>query len=171
MASNYEIRLRQAISDYENRRFTSIRSAAAANSVDRKTLTRRLNGGVSRAIAAEPKQLLSNEQEHRLVQWILDLEAQGHPPSFTQLRELVTLVQDDSGSTIRIGQHWISRFIQRHPEIHSKVGRKIHGLRSQSTTPESTIYQARTDRGLATSTSRGQIRMTGIASAGSSREP
>jgi len=98
MASNYEIRLRQAISDYENRRFTSIRSAAAANSVDRKTLTRRLNGGVSRAIAAEPKQLLSNEQEHRLVQWILDLEAQGHPPSFTQLREIVALIRGDSGS-------------------------------------------------------------------------
>jgi hypothetical protein len=137
MASNHESRLQQAIQDYETRRYPTIRSAAAANDVDRKTLGRRLQGGVSRAIAHEPQQLLTNEQEQLLVRWILDLEGQGHPPSFTQIRELVLIIRGESASTIKIGQKWISRFVQRHPGIHSKVGKKIHGLRLQSTTPES----------------------------------
>ena len=47
------------------------------------------------------------------------------------------IIQDNSTGPSSIGQNWISRFVQRHPEIHSKVGKKIHGLRLQSTTPES----------------------------------
>ena len=46
MASNRETRLQQAILDYETRRYPTIRSAAAANDVDRKTLGRRLQGGL-----------------------------------------------------------------------------------------------------------------------------
>lgn len=137
MAANRETRIQQAILDYETRRYPTIRSAAAANDVDRKTLGRRLQGCNSRAIAREPQQLLSNQQEQMLVRWILDLEAQGHPPSFTQIRDLVVIIQGNSTGPLSIGQNWISRFIQRHPEIHSKVGKKIHGLRLQSTTPES----------------------------------
>jgi hypothetical protein len=137
MASNRETRMLQAISDYQNRRYTSIRAAAAANDVDRKSLGRRLQGGISRAIAREPQQLLSNQQEQMLVRWILDLEVQGHPPSFTQVRDLVVIIRGIPTEHSSIGQNWISRFIQRHPEIRSKVGKKIHGLRLQSTTPES----------------------------------
>ena len=55
MASNREARIQQAILDYETRRYPTIRSAAAANDVDRKTLGRRLQGGHSRAIAREPQ--------------------------------------------------------------------------------------------------------------------
>ena len=47
MASNKELRLQQAINDYQTRRYTSIRAAAAANDVDRVTLGRRLQGGLS----------------------------------------------------------------------------------------------------------------------------
>jgi len=137
MASNQETRLQQAILDYQSRRYPTIRAAAAANDVSHMTLSRRLQGGTSRAIARETQQLLSNQQEQMLVQWILDLEAQGHPPSFTQIRDLVVIIRGTYTEHLSIGQNWISRFIRRHPEIHSKVGKKIHGLRLQSTTPES----------------------------------
>jgi len=127
----------QAISDYQTRRYTSIRAAAAANDVNHVSLGRRLRGGISRAIAREPQQILSNEQEQMLVRWVLDLEAQGHPPSFTQIRDLVLVIRGNSTGPFSIGHNWIPRFIRRHPEIHSKVGKKIHRLRLQSTTPES----------------------------------
>jgi len=61
MASNRETRMLQAIIDYQNRRYTSVRAAAAANDVNHVSLGRRLRGGLSRAIAREPQQLLSNE--------------------------------------------------------------------------------------------------------------
>ena len=137
MASTRETRMLQAISDYQTRRYTSILAAAAANDVNHVSLGRRLRGGISRAIAREPQQILSNEQEQMLVRWVLDLEAQGHPPSFTQIRDLVLVIRGNSTGPFSIGHNWIPRFIRRHPEIHSKVGKKIHRLRLQSTTPES----------------------------------
>ena len=35
-----------------------------------------------------------------------------------------------------IGKNWVKRFIQRHPELRSKVGRIIHTLRLNATNPE-----------------------------------
>ena len=61
MASNRETRMLQAISDYQNRRYTSIRAAAAVNDVNYMTLGRQLRGGISQAIAHKPQQLLLND--------------------------------------------------------------------------------------------------------------
>jgi len=71
-----------------------------------------------------------------LKQWILDLEAQGHAPTFTAIRELAAIVSTNSGGPKKVGHNWISRFLQRHPEIHSKVGKKIQAQRLDITTPE-----------------------------------
>ena len=68
--------------------------------------------------------------------WILDLETQGHAPTFTTIRELVAVVSKASGGTGKVGKNWVPRFIQRHPEIHSKVGKKIDAKRVKSTTSE-----------------------------------
>lgn len=116
MASNREARMLQAISDYQTRRYTSIRAAAAANDVNHMTLGRRLRGGNSRAIAREPQQLLSNQQKQILVRWILDLEMQGHPPSFTQLRDLVVIIRGtptDIQALAKTGYHDLFNVIQR----------------------------------------------------------
>src|SRR6266852_2909197 len=133
MASNQEVRLQQAIDDYQTRRYPSIRAAAAANDVDRKTLGRRLKGGISVAQSREPQQLLSNQQEEMLKRWIIDLEAQGHPPTFSAVRELAVVVSKATGGPESIGQNWTDRFLHRHPEVHSKVGKKIHALRLNAT--------------------------------------
>lgn len=71
-----------------------------------------------------------------LKQWILDLEVQGHVPAFTQIRHLVVVILGVPDRPPTIGQNWISRFIQHDPEIHSKVGGKIHVLRLRTATPE-----------------------------------
>jgi len=136
MASNRETRIQDALQGLLSNEYTSIRAAAAANDVDHTTLSRRLKGQVPRAIARESQQLLSNEQEGLLKQWILDLEAQGHAPTFTAIRELATIISTNSGGPNKIGHNWITRFIQRHPDIHSKVGKKIHAQRLNATTPE-----------------------------------
>jgi len=68
MASNQETRIQQAILDHQSRRHPTIRAAAAANDVNRMTLSHRLQGGTLRAIAREPQQLLLNQQEQILMQ-------------------------------------------------------------------------------------------------------
>ena len=138
MTSNRETRLQDAIQGFLSNQYTSIRAAAAAaaNDVDHTTVSRRLKGQLPRAHAREPQQLLSNQQEGLLKQWILDLEAQGHAPTFTAIRELAAIVSTNSGGPKKVGHNWISRFLQRHPEIHSKVGKKIQAQRLDTTTLE-----------------------------------
>jgi len=136
MASNKEIRLQQAINDYQTRRYPSIRAAAAAYDVNYATLSRRLRGGLSVAQSREPQQFLSNRQEEMLKRWIIDLEAQGHPPTFSAVRELAVVVSKATGGPESIGQNWTDRFLHRHPKVHSKIGKKIHVLRLKTTTPE-----------------------------------
>ena len=136
MASNREERMQQAISDYHTFSDASIRSVATANDVDYSTLSRRLKGQSSRSIARQPQQLLSNEQEGLLKRWILDLEAQGHAPTFNTIRELAAVVSRSTGGPQKVGKNWLSRFTQRHPEVASKVGKKIDTRRVDGTTSE-----------------------------------
>jgi hypothetical protein len=136
MAANREQRIQQAIQDYQTSSNTSIRAAAAANDVDYSTLSRRLKGQLPRSIARQVQQLLSNEQETLLKRWILDLEAQGHAPSFNTVRELAAVVSRSSGGLNKVGKNWLFRFLQRHPEIASKVGKKADTRRVDGTTPE-----------------------------------
>jgi len=75
MASQRELRLKQAITDTHIFSGASQRSIAASNDVDYTTLSRRLKGQLPRSIAHQHRQLLSSEQEELLKQWIIDLEA------------------------------------------------------------------------------------------------
>ena len=136
MASPREFRMQQAIQAYSQSPGASIRAIAAANDVDYSTLSRRLKGQPSRSIARQPQQLLSNEQESLLKRWILDLESQGHAPTFNTVRELAAVISNTAGGPNKVGKNWLSRFIQRHPEITSKVGKKIDTRRVNGTTPE-----------------------------------
>ena len=92
-----------AIQSLSTNQFSSIRAAAAAFAVDRRTLTRRLRGGLTHTKAAESLLLLSSEQEKLLIQWILDLERAGHPPNHTQIREFTELICQASGTSIHVG--------------------------------------------------------------------
>lgn len=136
MASLRELRLQQAIADAQTFSGASLRSIAASNDVDYSTLSRRLKGQLPQSTAHQHQQLLSSEQENLLKRWILDLELQGHAPSFNTVRELAGIVSEASGGPNKVGKNWISRFIQRHPEIRSKVGRKLQSQRVDCTSPQ-----------------------------------
>ena len=102
MTSNRESRLQDAIQGILSNQYTSIRAAAAANDVDHTTVSRRLKSQLPRSLACEPQQLLSNQQEGLLKQWILDLEAQGHTPTFTAIQELATIISINSGGPKKV---------------------------------------------------------------------
>lgn len=136
MASERELRIQQAIADTQTFPGASLRSIAANNDVHHTTLSRRLNGQPPRSNAHQHRQLLSIEQEELLKRWIIDLEAQGHAPSFNTVRELAGIVSANSGGPNKVGKNWIQRFLQRHVEIRSKVGKKIQSQRVDSTSPE-----------------------------------
>jgi Tc5 transposase DNA-binding domain len=66
-----------------------------------------------------------------VVQWVLDLERQGHAPSHTQLREMAVQISINSGGPDNVGNHWVSRFLQRHSSLSTKRRRNMNAIRSK----------------------------------------
>ncbi|SCO92624.1 uncharacterized protein FRV6_16752 [Fusarium oxysporum] len=89
----------------------------------------------SRSEITQPAQLLSKSQESRLVTWILRQEALGYAPSHSQVRATVAALLRQQGRERHIGVHWLARFIKRHPDIKTKVGKRQEAARFNSFTP------------------------------------
>ena len=137
MSSIRESHIQHAIQDLTVGRFESIRAAAKAYDLVESTLRRRYQKkSMSYSEARETSRLLSPWQEELLVHWINNLEACEHSVNYPQLREFVTLLVTSSGSNQKCGHNWISRFLQRRPEVKSKIGKKIDTLRVKNTSPE-----------------------------------
>jgi Tc5 transposase DNA-binding domain/helix-turn-helix, Psq domain len=129
MADFIDEAVKAANKDLSEGTLPSIRAAAAVYSIPRTTLDRRLNDGLTRRESHSFQQLLSIEQEKRLVQWILDLEKQGHAPTHKQVREMALQISIHSGGPQTIGHNWVSRFLRRQPILSTKIGRKMDALR------------------------------------------
>jgi len=128
MAYNRETRYQQATADYCASPDQPIRAVATANDVHHTTLSSRLKGQVSCRLTQEPQGLLSDTQVGPSVAWIIDLDAQGHVPTFNTVRQLVPVIRKASGGPERVGKNWVPRLIQRHSGIRSKIGKKILSL-------------------------------------------
>ncbi|TVY62599.1 hypothetical protein Focb16_v004339 [Fusarium oxysporum f. sp. cubense] len=109
--------------------------AAQKNGVPQTTLSDRLRGLPSRSEITQSSQLLSKSQESRLVTWILRQEALGYAPSHSQVRATVAALLRQQGRERHIGVHWLARFIKRHPDIETKVGKRQEATRFNSFTP------------------------------------
>ena len=109
--------------------------AAQKHGMPQTTLSDRLRGLPSKSEATQPAQLLYKSQEARLVTWILRQEALGYAPSHSQVRATVAALLRQQGRERPIGVHWLARFIKRHPEIDTKVGKRQEASRFNSFTP------------------------------------
>ena len=89
IANQKEISLQLALEAIHAGDFTSIRAAATAHNVNPSTLSRRVNGGLTRSESHSKRQLLSMTQEEFLCKWIIDPEAQGHAPNLLVMKETV----------------------------------------------------------------------------------
>ncbi|OBS14974.1 hypothetical protein FPOA_28799 [Fusarium poae] len=109
--------------------------AAQKHGMPQTTLSDRLRGLPSKSEVTQPAQLLYKSQEARLVTWILRQEALGYAPSHSQVRATVAALLRQQGRERPIGVHWLARFIKRHPEIDTKVGKRQEAARFNSFTP------------------------------------
>ncbi|TVY62590.1 Pogo transposable element with ZNF domain [Fusarium oxysporum f. sp. cubense] len=109
--------------------------AAQKNGVPPTTLSDRLRGLPSKSEVTQPAQLLCKSEESRLVTWILQQEALGYAPSHSQVRATVAALLRQQGRERPIGVHWLARFIKRHDDIKTKVGKRQEAARFNSFTP------------------------------------
>ena len=115
---------------------TSIRQVASLFNVSRSTLSRRLLDGLSRTTAQAHRQLLSPVQESLLVDWVLQLEQDGHAPTPATIRAMASLISVKSGGPEHVGKGWFERFRKRHPDVHTKKGVKLAQDRARMANPD-----------------------------------
>jgi len=107
---------------YEGGQYPSIRKTADAFGVGYTTLHRCLNGGQSRSKVHISRQLCTLAEEKAIVRWIVKLEEWGFSLRIAHVKEAVALLKWkswDEESTV--ARNWITRFLNRYPELVSKL--------------------------------------------------
>ena len=82
---------------------------------------------------------LSDIEEETLSKWILDMCQRGLPLRISNVRYLAQLLLSarlKSSEKAAIGEQWVNRFIQRHPELKSKYTRQYDYQRAKCENPE-----------------------------------
>ena len=109
--------------------------------VVRITLRRRVNGGKTRKEAREPTQLLTQQEEKALVDWITSATAAEHPITHRSIKEMAQGIRESRADIqpeyLRpIGKNWMGAFLQRHFHLKTKLARMIEAARIKEVTRE-----------------------------------
>ena len=136
-----EGRLLLAIQAFKQSSNAKIRAIARSYDVSRTTLAARLNGRQSRHETRHPHHRLTPTEEICLEQWILSMDERGLPPRIAAVRRMANLllterVQPLSDDPPSVGENWVQRFIQRHPNLESKYTRKYDHQRALCEDPK-----------------------------------
>ena len=134
-----ESRIQLALNAYKKGQFKTLKSVCLAFDVPRTTLRRRIGGITSRAEKTANCQKLSETEESTLSAWILDMDSRGLPLQLSTVHHLAQLLLTarlSSSQPVILGEHWVNRFIQHHPELKSKYTRKYDYQRAKCEDPQ-----------------------------------
>ncbi|KAG6989090.1 hypothetical protein FocnCong_v021212 [Fusarium oxysporum f. sp. conglutinans] len=125
----------EAILDITDRGLSQT-GAAQKRGVPRSTLSGRLSGQASRNERIQAHQRISKSQEETLLRWVLRQESLGYTLSHSQLRACVEAILKQQGDNKPLGKHWTTRFVKRHLELSTKLGKRQEAARFDGFTPK-----------------------------------
>jgi len=126
----------EAIYDITDRGLSQTQ-AAQKRGVPQWTISRRLSGRASRNERTQTHQRICRSQEESLLRWALRQESLGYAPSHSQLRACVEAILHQQGDNNPLGKHWTTRFVKRHPNLSTKLGKRQEASRFDGFTPRS----------------------------------
>ena len=91
-------------------------------------LHNRYYGKTQAARAAHPEQRsLTEEHERSVEEWMENRDALGYPPKRKELRRMIVQILNNPEGTRcdKVGDHYTSRFLKRHPLITTTVARSV----------------------------------------------
>ena len=109
--STRENMIHHAIDDVKTGVLPSQNAAADAYGLPRSTLQERIKGRKNARESHAHQQRLAPEQEEFLVEWILEEDQRGYPPSHSRAREMAARVLRMNGDTKPIGKKWLRKFM------------------------------------------------------------
>ena len=113
----------------------SIRRAAKTYEVSRTTIIARMNGRVAISTARNARHQLTLSEEETLVRYILDLDTRGFPPRICGVEDMANSLL----ATRRekpVGKLWAHRFVQRRPELKTRLSRAYDFQRALCEDPD-----------------------------------
>lgn len=106
------------------------------------TLNDRFNGRKNRQEAHQSQQKLSPVIEKSLKKWIQDMDDAGFPPRVDLLRGMASALAQNIAEEDKldltaaiIGRNWVSRFLDRHPDLASKYSTQLDRQRQNASNP------------------------------------
>ena len=140
-ATERELQIKVALAGLADGTYRSRDHAVQELGVNRSTLYRRSGGGKSRSQRGETRQLLTNQEEKALAEWISTSTATGNPVRHSFIREVAEKLRQrhvlsQPGYTTPIGTTWIPQFLRRHPHLKTKLSRAIEAARIKTVTAE-----------------------------------
>jgi len=121
-------KLANALAGLADGTYENPNQAAKATGASSATIARRMRGGKSRREANIKNQALTPAEESALISFIKRATALGHPIRHAYLRELAEVLRKErvgkEGLT-PLGQEWVTRFLQRNPDVKSQVAKSI----------------------------------------------
>jgi Tc5 transposase DNA-binding domain len=122
---NQEQSIQRALNEPYLGLFDSIRKSAEYHHVPKSTVAYRRSGRSSVAETDRKSQRLSKEEERVLIQYFRDLQRQNLCPNYPRIRRMITEILQNKGDHKTLRKHYITRFIQRHPELKTSKTRAI----------------------------------------------
>lgn len=101
----------------------SIRAAAKIYNVSATTIRRRRDGHTVRSDTMPNLRKLVDLEEDTIVRYVLELDSQGFPPRLSHVEDMANRLLEQRGAP-RVGKHWTSSFIKRHPELQMRFTRR-----------------------------------------------
>jgi hypothetical protein len=114
----------------------SLGQAALRFGIPKTTLSSRMRGRGAQADQIQPNQRLSHNYEVRIKAWVLRQEFLGYGLSYSQIRAAVEALLKQRGDTTPLGVNWVSRFVNKHPDLKTKLGRVQESVRFDAFTPK-----------------------------------
>ena len=147
-AAQVDTQLDRAVLGVQSGLYKSSYEAAKQLGLSKATVTRRVNGGLSRSQARQQQQKLTYAEEKVLLKWIKELTISGYSPGHRLLKEIAEELRTkrtydlDNASLdslelpprYTLGRDWVPRFILRHPHLTVAIGRRIESVRMDGAT-------------------------------------
>jgi hypothetical protein len=143
-----DILIDQAPIGIKSGKYKSAFEAEKKLELPKSSVTRRVNGGISRSQARQQQQKLSGAQEQVLLKWIKESTRSGYSPGHQLVKEMAEEIWTkrtynlddvpphsfDSTPQLSLGRSWVPRFIVRHPHLAIVIGRRIESERIDGAT-------------------------------------
>jgi Tc5 transposase DNA-binding domain len=124
-----------AIRDYYKALEPSIRASAEKYSIPWTTLRDRLKGARNRRESHRRQQLLTEHEEKTIVQWCKRMDDYGFPLRVSLVKEMAAYLVKKRLNDHKLGKHWLSRFLDRNPELASRFSSRLDRQRAYASNP------------------------------------